>query len=225
MQCVILAAGEGLRMRPLTLETPKPLLKVNGKPILERIIEVLPSEIDELVLVVGYRGAHIRSFCGSRFLGRPVTYVEQEKKLGTANALELCRPHLAGERFLVLNADDLHSRESLAECVRYEKALVVAEHPNPERFGVVTLNADGTVSEVIEKPEHPASNIVSTGAMVTDHAIFNYKADLHPNGEYYLANAFNKMLKDGHRVVAVRTAGWFPIGTPEDLAAAEKLFR
>lgn len=221
MQCVIFAAGEGLRMRPLTLNIPKPLLKVAGKPILRHIAEALPLESDELILVVGYLGKQIQDFCGNEFLGRPVTYIWQEKKLGTANALKLCRPHLRGERFLVLNADDLHGRESLSACLRHERCLMVAEHDDPGRFGVVTLNADGTVFEIVEKPENPRSNVVSTGAMVLDNAIFDYEPDLHPNGEYYLANMLDKMLKGGHRVAAVNTRDWFPIGSPQDLAAAE----
>jgi glucose-1-phosphate thymidylyltransferase len=224
MKCVMFAAGEGLRMRPLTLEKPKPLLELRGKPIIQHIVEVLPPEADELILVVGYLGKQIRNFCGNHFMGRPVTYVLQEKKLGTADALKRSRPHLGRERFLVLNADDLHSAESLSDCLKCDKALIVAEHNDPRRFGVVTLNPDDTVFEIIEKPENPASNIVSTGAMILDDAIFDFEPDLHPNGEYYLTNMFDKMLKAGHRVDTVRTTGWFPIGTPEDLAAAERLF-
>lgn len=211
-------------MRPLTLNTPKPLIKIGGKPILQRIAEVLPDEINELILVIGYLRNQIKDFCGNDFAGRPVTYVLQEKKLGTADALKRCKPNLGNEKFLVLNADDLHSPRSLSECLKYDRALLVAEHKDPKRFGVVTLNPDGTVREVIEKPENPASNIVSTGAMVLDEAIFNCEADLHPNGEYYLTSAFNKMLKAGHRVSAVKTNDWFPISTLEDLAEAEKLF-
>jgi len=223
MKCVILAAGEGLRMRPLTIDTPKPLLKVGGKPIIERIVQILPPEIDELILVVGYLGEKIRNFCGEKFLGRPVTYVWQEKKLGTADALKRCRPHLNEDRFMVLNADDLYGRKSFDDFLnlRKERGLLVAEHADPRRFGVVTLNPDGTVFEVIEKPENPKSNLVSTGAMILDSAIFNFEADMHPNGEYYLANMFDKMLKGGHRVYAVKTAEWFPIATPQDLLAAE----
>ena len=208
-------------MRPLTLHTPKPLLTVAGKPLLQHIAEALPAEVDELVVVVGYLGEKVRDFCGERFLGRPVTYVRQEKKLGTADALRRCRPHLHEGRFLVLNGDDILGRGCLAECIRHERALVVAEHDEPQRFGVVTLREDGTVAEVIEKPEAPQSNLVSTGAMLLDQVIFQYEPDVHPNGEYYLANMFDKMLKGGHRVSGVRTSEWFPLAAPQDLVAAE----
>lgn len=216
MKCVILAAGEGVRMRPLTIDNPKPLLTIAGKPLIEHVVEVLPPEIDGLVLVVGYLGEKIRGYCGDKFLGRPVTYVWQENRLGTGHGLKLCESHLGGERFLTLNADDLHGKNGIRECLKHDRALLVAEHNDPRRFGVVTVNSDWTVREIVEKPENPVSNLVSAGPMVLDRNIFKYEPDLHPNGEYYLASMFGKMLKD-HRVVAVKTDYWFPIATPQDL--------
>ena len=77
MQCVIIAAGRGTRMRPLTDTTPKPLLKVCGKAVLDHIVEALPTQITELIIVTGYLGEQIREHCGEEFYVRPVTYLEQ----------------------------------------------------------------------------------------------------------------------------------------------------
>src|SRR3989338_11252442 len=107
MKCVILAAGEGIRMRPLTLEKPKPLLAINGKPLIEHVIENLPKEIDELVVVIGYKGEQIKDFLGKKFHGLKVKYVWQKEKLGTGHALRLCREHLGSDNFLMLFADDI----------------------------------------------------------------------------------------------------------------------
>lgn len=224
MKCVILAAGEGVRMRPLTLENPKPLLKIAGKPLLQYIVGALPDEVDELILVVGYLGGKIRDFCGTNFLGRPVSYVWQEKKLGTGHALKLCEPHLKNGRFLMLYADDLHSRKGLQECLKHERVILVMEHREPQRFGVVSLNPDGSIENIIEKPEKPASNLVSTGAMILDANIFRYDPDLHSNGEYYLTSMVAKMLTQ-HKVMAVQTRQWFPIASPPDLEAGEEFLR
>ncbi len=221
MQCVIFAAGEGIRMRPLTINTPKPLIKVGGKPLLLRIAQALPEQIDELIIVIGYLGDQIREFCGEYFLGRPVKYVWQKKKLGTADALLRAKTYLSGDKFLVLNGDDIIGKQSLQECMQYQKALIVAEHEDPKRFGVVRLRDDGTVAEVIEKPENPKSNLVSTGAMLLDFNIFKHKPVKHPNGEYYLADMFDKLIKSGEKVIAVKTADWFPLATCEDIKAAE----
>lgn len=221
MKCVILAAGEGIRMRPLTIENPKPLLKVAGKSLLEHTFSVLPQEVDEVILVVGYLGEKIRNFCGDNFYGRPVTYVWQAEKLGTGYALRLCKPNLGKGRFLLLYADDLHGSLGIRDCLRHERSLLISEHQNPKKFGVVTLNPDGSVKQIIEKPDDPPTNLVSTGAMVLDQSIFDYESDPHPNGEHYLTSMFDKMLKD-HKVMAARAERWFPIATPEDLLAAEK---
>ena len=220
MKCVILAAGEGKRMRPLTLATPKPLLAVAGRPILEHIVGVIPGEITELIMVIGYRGDQIQDFCGTNFLGRKVRYVWQGEKLGTGLALKLCQSLVGNERFLLVYADDLYGAGGMAACLSHPRSLLVTEHPEPQRFGVVTLHPDGTVASIVEKPEQPSSNLVSTGAMVLDEHIFRYQPELHSNGEYYLTSMIDQMIQNVP-VMAVKATRWFPIGTPEDLAAAE----
>jgi len=226
MKAIILAAGEGIRMRPLTLKTPKPLLKINGKPILEHIVQRLPDEIDELVLVIGYLGEQIKDYCGDKFLGRKVRYIWQEKKLGTYSALKLCEPLIKnGENFLMLYADDIHGAEGMKNCLSHKCAIIVEEAEDPRKFGVVGLNSDNSISEIIEKPENPPSNFVSTGVLLLDSRIFEYEADLHPNGEYFVTSAISKMLKDNHRIFAVKSTMWLPIGYPKDIKKAEEFLR
>jgi NDP-sugar pyrophosphorylase family protein len=96
MQCVILAAGNGKRLRPLTEDKPKQLVQVHGKPLIDYIVEALPSSIDELIIVVGYKGDMIREYCGTTFHGKSVQYVEQPVAEGTAKALWLCKDLLRG---------------------------------------------------------------------------------------------------------------------------------
>jgi bifunctional UDP-N-acetylglucosamine pyrophosphorylase/glucosamine-1-phosphate N-acetyltransferase len=226
MKAIILAAGEGIRMRPLTLTTPKPLLKVGGKPILEHIVSRLPDEINELILVIGYLGQKIKDYCGNEFLGKRVRYVWQEKKLGTYHALKLCEPLIEkGERFLMLYADDIHGAEGIRNCLGHKCAIVVEEAEDPRKFGVVGLNSDNSISEIVEKPENPPSNFVSTGVLLLDSKIFEYEADLHPNGEYYVTSAISKMLRDNHQIYAVKSTMWLPIGYPEDIKKAEEFLR
>ena len=117
MKAVILAAGEGTRLRPLTLETPHPLIQVAGKCIIERILESLPSSIDEVVLVVEYLKEKIESHLGDHFQSLKITYVPQGKMRGTYGALCSAK-ELLNERFLVLNGDDLHSKEELEQFIQ-----------------------------------------------------------------------------------------------------------
>ena len=213
-------------MRPFTLKTPKPLLKVGGRPILEHIVSRLPDVIDKLILVIGYLGEQIKDYCGDEFLGKQVHYVWQEKKLGTYHALKLCKPLIErGERFLVLYADDIHGKEGIENCLNHKRALIVEKAEDPRKFGVVCLNNDNNIAEIVEKPENPPSNFVSAGVLLLDSKIFEYEAEPHPNGEYYLTNALSKMLRDGHKVFAVKSTMWLPIGCPEDIRKAEEVMR
>lgn len=209
-------------MRPLTLNKPKPLLEVCGKSLIEHIIGNLPQEIDELIVVIGYKGEQIKKFLGERFNGLKVNYVWQKEKLGTGHALKLCEPLLGKDKFLMLFADDIHGREGLENLLKHDRAILTAEADDPRRFGVLSVNENGRIIDFEEKPENPKSKIVSTGAMVLDEGIFKYKPRLHPNGEYYLTTMIEQMLKE-REVFAVRSSLWISTAVPEDLKKAEEI--
>lgn len=218
MQAVILAAGEGTRMRPLTLEHPKPLIEVAGIPILEHIMHALPDEVDEVILVVKYMQEQIRAYCGDTFLGRRIQYVEQGNLKGTANALSYARPYLSG-RFLVTFADDLLAKKDLEELITHEHAILVTEHEKPERFGVVSLNPDNTLRTITEKPEYPETNLISTGVVVLTQKIFDYDPD-GKNGELFLTGMLAGFAAE-YPVTVVTASFWQPVGYPEDIKIAE----
>jgi bifunctional UDP-N-acetylglucosamine pyrophosphorylase/glucosamine-1-phosphate N-acetyltransferase len=221
MQCVILAAGKGTRLRPLTDNCPKPLVKVGGKPLLDHIVLALPSAVDELIIVVGYLGEMIREYCGEEFHGRKVRYVEQTMQDGTGRALWLCKDMLKG-RFLFMFADDIHGRNDIARIASYTRGILTKTSDTPERFGVIVRNPDGTLAEMIEKPAHPPSNLVSTGVMVLDDHIFEFEPQNPVNGEYYLTESLERYAKQ-YPVAVVEEEVWIPIGYPEDITRAETL--
>ncbi|OGN09824.1 MAG: hypothetical protein A3J46_00400 [Candidatus Yanofskybacteria bacterium RIFCSPHIGHO2_02_FULL_41_11] len=227
MKAVILAAGEGVRMQPLTLATPKPMLKVSGKPILEHIINDLPDIVDEVIIVVGYLGDKIINYFGSRFGRIKINYVVQREKLGTYHALSLCREYLSdGEKFLMLYADDLHGKSNLEKCISSEFcSLLVYPSDNPKKFGVVESDQNGLIKGIEEKPENPKTNLVSTGVLMLDKKIFDYPARQHKNGEYYLTDSIDQMIKAGHIFLAAKSDFWLPIGYPEDLVTAEETLK
>ena len=222
MQCVILAAGKGTRLRPLTDNTPKPLIKVAGKALLDHIIEALPSSVDELIIVTGYLGEQIREHCGEVFHGRKVTYVEQLEQKGTAHALWLCKDLLKG-RFLFMFADDLHGPQDIARATSYTRSMLTLTTDTPEKFGIVVRHPDGTLAEIIEKPEHAPSNLASTGVMVLDDHIFNFDPYAkETKGEYYLTDVLAEYAKQ-YPIAVVEQALWIPIGYPEDIQKAEEI--
>ncbi len=212
-------------MRPLTLDTPKPLLKVAGKPIIEHLVSVLPKEAGELLVVVGYLGNKIKNYCGKNFLGRQVKYIEQEKKLGTFDALKKCEPFLEkGERFFLFYADDIHGGKGISGLLNYDLGLLISEAEKPEKFGVVSLNEDNSIRKIIEKPVRPKSNMVSSGAMLLDKKIFDFSPKVSASGKYYLSEAVSDMIKK-YKIYAVRSSLWVPIGYPEDLKKAEEVLK
>ncbi len=222
MQCVILAAGKGTRLRPLTEHTPKPLVKVAGKSLLDHIVEALPSSVDEIILVTGYLEEQIKAYCGSQFHGKKVTYVTQVEQKGTAHALWLCKDLLKG-RFLFMFADDLHGPNDIARATSYVRSMLTLTTNTPEKFGIVVRHPDGTLAQIIEKPEHPPSNLASTGVMVLDDNIFKYDPYAkETKGEYYLTDVIQEYAKE-YPIAVVEQSLWIPIGYPEDIAKAEEI--
>ncbi|MDO8604253.1 MAG: nucleotidyltransferase family protein [bacterium] len=225
MKAVIFAAGNGKRMHPITLERPKPLVNVLGKPLIQHIWEVLPATIDEVIIVVGYKREMMRDFLGDEYMGKSVSYVEQNEALGTAHALKLCRPYLEKEKkFLLMYADDLHGKDGVARLVEQDMALLVHFVEDPRRFGVVITNVDGTIKNIEEKPEHPKSNLAVTGVYVLSPKIFEYEATHTHNGEFYLTDMIEEYIRHNPMQV-VESDFWIPIAYPHDITRAEEILR
>lgn len=224
MQCVILAAGKGTRLKPLTETTPKPLVEVAGKPLLDHIVGALPSAVGELIIVTGYLEDQIKAYCGTEFHGRKVTYVHQDEQKGTAHALWLCKDLLKG-RFLFMFADDLHGAKDIARATSYTRSMLTLTTNSPEKFGIVVRHPDGTLAEMIEKPERPPSNLASTGVMVLDDNIFKYDPyAVETKGEYYLTDVIEQYAKE-YPIAVVEQNLWIPIGYPEDIEKANELLK
>lgn len=209
-------------MLPLTENKPKPLLEVLGKPLLQYSFEALPDVVDEVILLVGYLGDQIRDYCGNEFLGRKIRYVEQKEKRGTAHGLWICREFLGNERFLTYYADDIQQKDDLKACLKYPLAISVSTVSDPRKFGVVSVDKNMRVLDLVEKPEIPPSNFVSTGIKVLDERIFKYFSPHRENGEHYITDPLRGLAHDCE-MIAVPASHWIPIGYPEDLKKAEIL--
>ncbi len=222
MQCVIICAGKGTRMRPLTDTTPKPMIKVCGKPILQHVIEALPQEIDELILVVGYLKEQIEVFCGDTYQGKKVRYVTQENFAGGTGDALLCAKDLVRGKFMFMFADDIHGKEALLQLVQYDNAILSAYSHTPERFGVLVQNIDGSLKEILEKPENPPSNLINTGVFVAGEALFSYQVPVSSSGELYATDMLTAYASD-HKLQVIEQVQWLPIGYPEHITEAEAI--
>src|SRR3990170_3398492 len=146
-KAVILAAGEGQRLRPFTVTKPKAMLSIAGKPILQYVVEALAQHgIREVIIVVGYHREQVFDYFGNgEQFGIDITYVTQEKQLGTAHALAQAKNAVKGE-FLILPGDNLIDADTIAQFVSTQpNAVLVKAVENPSRYGVV-LSSDGLVN-------------------------------------------------------------------------------
>lgn len=221
MQAIILAAGKGTRLRPLTFATPKPLLIVAGKPILEHTLNALPEEIKEAVLVIGYLGEQIKRYFGSEYKGRKITYIHQKKQLGTFNALKQARPALGGS-FLSLMGDDLYNQKDLARLLKFDHAVLVRKVTGPsEMFGVCLVRDRCLVKDILEKQSGLKFKFANCGAFKLTQDIFKEKIIYGPTGEEWLSSMIGSLAKK-KPVRVVEAKRWFPIATPNDLKNAHK---
>ena len=221
MQAVILAAGRGTRMRPLTYDIPKAMLPLRGKPILEYTLSFLPSFVDEIIIVINYLGEHIQEYFGEKFNGRKITYILQDKLNGTGGAIHNCR-HLLRDKFLVIMGDDLYHKKDIENACNYDLCALAYEVEDPTRFGVFRIDDNSNLLEVVEKPETKDNKMANIGVYTLSKKFFDY--DLVPvsQAEFGLPQTLAKMAKD-YPVKILKAKLWHPIGYPEDLQKAEEV--
>ncbi len=232
MQAVVLAAGKGTRLRPLTDEKPKGMVEIDGKPILTHCFEQLVDlGADEFVVVVGYEKEKIIEHYGDAFKGVPITYTHQREQKGLAHALLSVREHVDDD-FMLMLGDNIFNA-NLKDVVRRQRedradaAFLVEEVPWEEasRYGVTDTNDYGEITEVIEKPDEPPTNLVMTGFYTFTPAIFPACELVQPSnrGEYEISEAIDLLIRSGRTIDAIKLEGWrIDVGYPEDRDEAER---
>ncbi|MCP1662640.1 MULTISPECIES: bifunctional sugar-1-phosphate nucleotidylyltransferase/acetyltransferase [Methanocalculus] len=223
-ECVILAAGEGKRMRPLTTNRPKVMIPLANRPMLEHlIIAARDAGIRRFILVVGYGEQAVRDHFGDGSgLGVEIEYVLQKRQRGTADAL-LSAEGLVSGSFLMMNGDMIVSSgeiEALSELPA--PAMAVAETENPGEYGVVVLESNRVVN-LEEKSKHPKSSMINAGAYLFSPEIFDLlqTIGLSGRGEYELTDALTRYIDEG-RLAAVHFRSWMDVGYPWDILAAHE---
>jgi len=234
---VVLAAGRGTRMGALTAATPKPLLAVAGRPIIEHVLGGFAAAgVRRAVVVTGYLGAAIERALGDGArLGLAIAYRRQERADGTARALLLAAPLLGADPFALSWGDILVLPTFYAEFIaafagrRCDAQLAVNAVDDPCRGAAVYVDADWRVTRLEEKPPPGSSSTPWNNAgvmMLTARAVeYARRLEPSPRGEYELPQAIASMVRERCEVRAVPVRGpWSDVGTPDDLAAAHALF-
>src|SRR5699024_9462508 len=196
MQTVLLAAGEGTRMRPLTTHTPKPMLPVADRPLCAHTADAaIEAGTDELVFVIGYEADAVREYFGAEYRGVPVSYATQDEQLGTAHAVRAAREHLDGD-FAVLYGDDLYDPASINDLFESVPGISAYRAENPENYGVLDTDG-GEVVGVTEKPDDPDTNLVSAGACVLPSEAREWlDVEQSERGEYELTDVLDRVFAE-----------------------------
>jgi bifunctional UDP-N-acetylglucosamine pyrophosphorylase/glucosamine-1-phosphate N-acetyltransferase len=220
MDAVILAAGLGTRLRPLTLQTPKPMLPVRGRPILDWTLGALPREVDRVIVVVHYLREQVEAYLRSQRYFSEWDTVYQEQPRGTGDAARACQAKIRSDRFLVLNGDDLFGAADLKALAACPAGLICQPVTEPRKFGIAFLKPDSTLEKLVEKPDMDGTQLANTGAYAFPRNVFDIELKLSARNEYEITDWVSELARRG-TVNVVRSTFWFPIGTLEALEKAQ----
>jgi glucose-1-phosphate thymidylyltransferase len=222
MKAVIPAAGIGTRLRPHTLNKPKALLPVAGKPILAHIMDDLTEAgIDGFVLIVGYHGDEVRRWFTRERPDLDITFVEQTERLGLGHAIWTAREELGDEPFFCILGDTILKADYASLLASTNSMIAVREVDDPRRFGVVEMDGD-RVRRFVEKPDIPPSNLAIVGAYLFRDGGALWRAldrivaeDIRTKGEYQLTDALQMMVEEGIPFNTVGVTDWYDCGKKE----------
>lgn len=197
MKCVILAAGEGKRVHPLTYTRPKVMLPVANKPILERnLINAISAGFSEFIFVVGYKSEMVRDYFGNGNKWKVnIEYVNQGEALGTAHAIRVVEKFV--KDFVVLSGDTIFGKQDIKKITENKNSMGIINVENAKDYGVVETK-DKRIIKIYEKMENPFTNIINAGIYHFNKKIFDYirKTKKSMRGEYEITDSINMMLNN-----------------------------
>lgn len=218
MQVIIPLAGKGTRVRPHSHLVPKPMLKVAGRPVMDWVMDrVKGLDVSELIFITGHLKEQVEAYSTGRY-GVPCRYIEQKVQDGTAGAVNLARPFVH-EPILIIFVDTVFEADlTLINRVDADGIIWAKEVEDYQRFGVVVTDADGFMTQIIEKPSTPISRLANIGLYYIrdvdalwqgiDHTL----ASPANKGEFYLTDAFQWMIEHGRKILTAEVGGWYDCG-------------
>ena len=236
MKAVIIAAGKGKRLNPITSTIPKPMIPIRGKPILEYgILSLKEVGITEILIIVGYREEVIRNYFGngSNKFKVKIDYISQTEHLGTAHAVSFAKTFVGEDNFLLmygdLLADPIVYKELITdyESNQDEGIISLFEVKHPQEYGIISLNSDGYVEKITEKPSLDLNlgNLANAGIFIFNHQIFEAieKTKLSIRKEYEFTDAMEILINKLRRRIKgyiIKDLFWSDIGLPWHLLDA-----
>jgi glucose-1-phosphate thymidylyltransferase len=224
MKVIIPLAGKGTRLRPHTHTTPKPMLRVAGKPVMSYILDDLASlgGIDQMIYITGHLKDRVETYVRKHYTF-PAVFIEQKVQDGTAGAVALARPHV-DEPVLIIFVDTIFDADlSVVRTTEADGIIWTKEVEDYQRFGVVVTDDDGFMTRIVEKPSEPISKRANIGLYYIRNWQLLYEAIDHVltrpknKGEYYLTDAFQYMIDHGAKLKVIDVEGWYDAGKLDTL--------
>ena len=227
MHVIIPTAGFGARLRPHTYSFPKVLLNVAGKPILAHILDsLIAGGMTSTTIVIGYLGPAIVTFVRETYPKLPVNFVEQPELLGLGHSIWVARENIPsdGTPLFIMLGDTIIDVDFASVFALPTSVIGVQVVPDPRRFGVAEVDTDGVITKLIEKPEHPTTNLAIAGLyLFRNPALLRSCLDelveknIRTKNEYQLTNALQLMIQRGERFSTFQVGNWYDCGKPETL--------
>jgi glucose-1-phosphate thymidylyltransferase len=224
MKVIIPLAGKGTRLRPHTHLTPKPMLRVAGKPVISYLLDDLEKlgGIEQIIYITGHLKEKVEEYARTEY-DFPAVFVEQKVQNGTATAVELARPYV-DQPVLIIFVDTIFDADlSLVQNTDADGIIWVKEVEDYQRFGVVVTGAKGYMTKIVEKPSTPISKRANIGLYYIRNWKLLYEGISYVmkqpanKGEYYLTDAFQYMIDKGARIKVVDVEGWYDAGKLDTL--------
>ena len=229
MQVIIPLAGKGTRLRPHTHLTPKPLLKVAGRPVMDWVMDRLEGlNIEELIFITGHLKEQVEAYARSRY-AIPSRFIEQKVQDGTAGAINLARPFVHGPVLIIFVDTVFEADLTLINRVDADGIIWAREVEDYQRFGVVVTDRDGYMTKIVEKPSTPISKRANIGLYYIRDVESLWKgidatlAAPANKGEFYLTDAFQWMIEHGRKILTAEVGGWYDCGKLDTLLETSEI--
>ncbi|MBC7652655.1 MAG: NTP transferase domain-containing protein [Deinococcales bacterium] len=225
MKAIIPVAGAGAKLRPHTYTQPKALIPIAGKTILSFIVDQLhEAGITEFIFIVGYLGEKIQEYVTQTYPNLTTHFVYQNERQGTGHAIELTKNIVGNDEVFVVLGDTICEYDIKEVMDSPFSMLGIKKVDDPRNFGVATINEEGFIEQVVEKPSIPKSNMALVGLYKIKESHFLYEClhklfsqNIKSNGEYNLTDALDCMIKSGAKFKSFKVKNWFDCGKKETL--------